>query len=238
MVRTTLNGMVEIILPKHRAEREEWHTPEGWERERMASMVLNLNSNDIVYYIGAEEGEFPALIQMWGAKVVLFEPNPKVWSTIKAIWEANKLEFPCGIVPAFASDKDRLATNVQEDMRVGDDGWPRCANYDIEAAHGFKELDKESKSYDQVKIDSVVEATGTIPTALSIDVEGSEGRVLRGAEKTLKKYHPKIWLSGHPEFLIQQYGENLRELRGWIKDIGYKEELLDYDHEVHLYYHE
>ena len=52
----------------------------------------------------------------------------------------------------------------------------------------------------------------------------------------LKQYKPKIWLSGHPEFMLQQWDESLYNLRQWIKGFGYKETLIDYQHEVHLFY--
>jgi hypothetical protein len=48
----------------------------------------NIGTGDVVYYVGAEEGEMPALCQMWGAEVVLFEPNPKVWSHFPLLWTA------------------------------------------------------------------------------------------------------------------------------------------------------
>src|SRR5882672_1960561 len=102
MIKTMLNGEYEIILPKHRADRAEWYTEEGWERERLKALEaeikhqINTKLSSVVYYIGAEEGEMAALCQMWGAKVVLFEPNKLVWPNIKAIWEANDLEMPMG----------------------------------------------------------------------------------------------------------------------------------------------
>lgn len=246
MVRTVINGEYEMILPKHRADRAEWYIDAGYEKKRLASMHRNLNSSDIIYYIGAEEGEMVALCQMWGAKSVMFEPNTKAWPNIRAVWEANELKHPLGIFAGFASDETKEAEEPIEltfSLGLGADGWPLCAHQEIVGDHGFKELDKEAKHYPQMKIDDYVEKTGITPTALSIDVEGSEGKVIRGAEKTLRTYHPKIWLSGHPEFLHDQYDgaggfHYLRELRDWLKkELGYQEELLDFDHEVHMYYY-
>jgi len=36
--------------------------------------------------------------------------------------------------------------------------------------------------------------------------------------------------------MLQQWDESLYNLRQWIKNLGYKEKLLDYQHEVHLFY--
>lgn len=229
MVKAKLNGAYEIILPKHRADRAEWYTEDGWEKKRLDHMHKHIGKGDVVYYVGSEEGEFPALCQMWGAEVILFEPNPKVWSNTKAIWEANGLDEPVTF-QGFCSEEDKIV-----DMNgVLQHGFPKCADEEILSAHGFKELDKEADNYNQIRIDSIV---SHVPTVISIDVEGSEGHVLRGAIGVLEKHHPKIYLSLHPEFIHNQYGEWGAELRKWIIDLGYKETLLDYPlHEVHLYY--
>jgi len=240
MVNAKLNGEYKIKIPQHRADRPQWYTKEGWEKKRLASMYKNLTSADTIYYVGAEEGEMPALCQMWGAKVVMFEPNPKVWPNIKAIWDANKLSHPAGVFAGFASDTTEPAIEPMEFsdlMQIGDDGWPKCAHDEVVGNHGFKELDKEYKHFEQLKLDDYFWRTKIVPTAISIDVEGAEGRVLKGAAQILENFKPKIWLSGHPEFIHENFGTYLHELRVWLREFGYKEDLLDYDHEVHLFYH-
>jgi FkbM family methyltransferase len=231
MKRVIVNGEFEITLPEHRAARPDWYQPHGWEKPRLKHMSENISSEDVMYYVGAEEGEFAALCQMWGAEVVLFEPNPKVWSHFPLLWSANNLELPLVCIPGFASDK------INNLSRIYYNEWPPEVNDVIEAAHGFKELYLEGDTYGQITIDSCVyDHKIKPPTAISLDVEGSEWRVLGGAEKVLREHKPKIWLSGHPEFMLQQWDESLYNLRQWIKGLGYKETILDYQHEVHLYY--
>jgi FkbM family methyltransferase len=231
MKKVIVNGEFEITLPEHRAARTEWYEPQGWEKARLKHMSENISSGDVVYYVGAEEGEFAALCQMWGSEVVIFEPNPKVWSHFPILWTANNLELPLACIPGFASDK------INNLSRIYHNEWPPEVNNVIEAAHGFKELYLEGETYGQITIDSCVYDHGIkTPTAISLDVEGSEWRVLGGAERVLREYKPKIWLSGHPEFMLQQWDESLYNLRQWIKSLGYTETILDYQHEVHLYY--
>ena len=231
MKKVIVNGEFEITLPDHRAARPEWYEPKGWEKPRLRHMSENISSGDVMYYVGAEEGEFAALCQMWGAEVVLFEPNPKVWSHFPLLWSANNLDLPIVCIPGFASDK------INNLSRIYYNEWPPEVNYVIEAAHGFKELYLEGETYGQITIDSCVYDHGIKPpTAISLDVEGSEWRVLGGAERVLREHKPKIWLSGHPEFMLQQWNESLYNLRQWIKGLGYTEIILDYQHEVHLYY--
>jgi FkbM family methyltransferase len=231
MKKVVVNGEFEITLPEHRAARPDWYQPHGWEKPRIKHMSENISSGDVMYYVGAEEGEFAALCQMWGAEVVLFEPNPKVWSHFPLLWSANNLELPLVCIPGFASDK------INNLSRIYYNEWPPEVNDVIEAAHGFKELYLEGDTYGQITIDSCVyDHKIKPPTAISLDVEGSEWRVLGGAEKVLREYKPKIWLSGHPEFMLQQWDESLYNLRQWIKGLGYSEMILDYQHEVHLFY--
>ena len=228
MTPLKLNKRWDIIVPKHRAERPEYNIKDGWEGKRLLHMSKNIGKGDVVYYVGAEEGEHPALCQMWGAEVILFEPNPKVWPNIKAIWGANDLEEPVTF-QGFASNEKRLVSS----SGFLQHGFPKCADEEVIGNHGFKELYLEADNYNQYRVDDINSHT---PTVLSIDVEGSEFEVLKGAEQTILKHKPKIYLSLHPEFLFHQWGVYGREVRNWLLDRGYKEKLLDYDHEVHLYY--
>lgn len=234
IVEATLNGRWTIKLPDHRAERPNWYTEQGWEKPRLEKLhdIIKSQKEPVVYYVGAEEGEMPALCQMWGARVILFEPNPKVWSNIKAIWQANKLQTPV-CIEAFASSVSADGTDSQAIIYHGN--FPPCADWQIEAAHGFKELHNEAEKYAQWKIDEVTE-TEDIPTIITMDVEGSEFEVLKGAESTITQYKPTIVLSLHPEFLFQHWGVYSRDVRNWIIDRGYTETLLEYEHEVHLLY--
>lgn len=218
----TLNRRWEIILPEHRAARPEWYTEEGWEKKRLEHMHDHISERDTVFYVGAEEGDMCGVIAQWGPEMVLFEPNERVWTNIKAIWQSNFLDPPW-LFKGFAANK-----TTSLDMQLGFNG----ISGPLISDHGFKEL-RDPGEIPMVKIDDLP----ITPTVISMDVEGSEWEVLRGAEQTLRDHHPKIYLSLHPEFLHEQYGEWGAELRRWLMDLGYKETLIDYPlHEVHLYY--
>lgn len=241
LVKTTINGKYDIILPEHRADRAEFHSEKGWERARIDSMVSKLKPGDTCLYIGAELGDLPALCAQTGANMVLVEANPTAWPSIKLIWEANNLPTPlnfCG----FASDKTELTPPNPDQEHYGPDWWvmdglwPKCAFNELVKEHGFSELATMADGTPQIKVDDMVEMYGLKIDLLTLDVEGSEGVVLRGAENTLKEQKPLIYLSGHPQFIKDHYKETLNQLRLWIKELGYSEELLASDHELHLLY--
>ena len=76
----------------------------------------------------------------------------------------------------------------------------------------------------------------TPPTAISVDVEGSEFQVLQGAARTLKVAHPKIWLSVHSDerWMAEQYpGEGLDAITEYLAGFGYVGERLADAHEEH-----
>lgn len=229
MVECMLNGEHRITIPKHRAQRPDWYTDQGWERARLNAMRQRTSHCDTVYYVGAEEGEFPALCQMWGADIYLFEPNPKAWPNIRAVWEANNLTVPY-CFPGFASNVTR-----QSFRQMVTKEWPPAAYGEIVGDHGFKELYLEADNYPQVRIDDVADAFSA-PTIICFDVEGSEWHVLRGAERTLREHRPTLFASIHPEFMFHQWGQYSRDLRDWIIAIGYRETLLSYEHELHCLY--
>lgn len=226
MVKAVLNGKYVITLPEHRAARPEWYTLEGWEKPRLDHMHSTTKNGDIVYYIGAEEGEMCALVSQWGAEVIMFEPNERVMPNIKAIWEANNLDMHDMFFAGFAGNQ--VAGNQELTFVKDIEG-------EVISDHGFKEL-RDPGERPITTIDSMVERTAMIPNMITMDTEGSEWEILQGAEKTLDEYHPRIYLSLHPEFLIDQYGKYSREVRDWLIGKGYEETLLDWQHEGHFVY--
>lgn len=228
MREVLINGNWSLKLPEHRAARPEWDIANGgWEKARLDHMYSTVAPGDYVLYVGAEESDMCGLLATWGADVFMVEPNEKVIPNARAIWEANNLPF-VGFYAGFCGKEN--SPNWRDGLHQD---WPASAFGEVIGDHGFKEL-RDPGGRPIVTIDTL--ASYRTPSMISMDIEGSEWEALQGAEQTLRQYHPRIYLSLHPEFLIQQYNKYSYEVRRWIIDLGYTETLLDYQHECHFYY--
>jgi len=253
MIETTINERWKLLLPEHRAARPEWPV---WEKERLASMHEHLTAlvrsvtdwsqidpyskRPVIIDVGAEEGDFPALWAQWGMDVILFEPNPKVWPNIKAIWDANFLPHPLAMFVGFASDQTNVSPpndTVHSKGYLAEDGWPNCAHGEVIGNHGFRHLAEQAGETPQIEID-VFCAERTIH-AITMDVEGSELRVLKGARRILERDRPLVWVSCHTDYEwndTRYEGVRSVDVVEWMQGVVYVGEHLINDHEDHWFF--
>lgn len=223
-----INGRWPLMLPEHRAARPEWPF---WEKERLGSMYDHLGPGDVVYDIGSEEGDFPALWASWGCEVVLVEPNPRVWPNVRTIFEANNLAPPRGWFVGFAAPDTFDPPSETATALASDQPWPTCAYGEVIGDHGFSNL-CERPDIPRVRIDALADLYGP-PTAITIDTEGSELAVLQGGAGVLDHHRPLVWVSIHPQFSIDMYGVTANDCLQFMADHGYTAEHLASDHEEH-----
>lgn len=225
MREVVVNGRWTLLLPDHRADRPEWP---WWEATRLAAMHHHIEPGDVVWDVGAEEGDFPGLYALWGASVVMAEPNPRVWPNIRAIWDANGFERPHFTWAGF------FGNTVEGEIPPYRDGWPESAYGDLIGDHGFCQLG-ERPDIPTITIDRVVENGTPAPHVLTMDVEGSEFQVLEGASMVLSVARPKVFVSIHPEFMLHHYGleDGVQLVRDFMAGFEYDEKFLCIDHEHH-----
>lgn len=242
MIPTLINGQWTLHLPEHRSLRPQWgewsdgegNPRFGWEKARLDSMYRNIESTDIIYDLGAEEGDMAALYQSWlgpqtTGGLCLFEPNEKVWPNIKAIWRANHLIDPLETWVGFAGDRDNILATYQEHQTP----WPPCADGPVIGDHGFLNL-CERPDVSSVRLDSFALVTGYFPDIITIDVEGAEFNVLAGALEILKDKKPLVYVSIHPQFMKDMYDTDARVLHELMGQMGYRAKFLEEDHEQHF----
>lgn len=228
-----INGKYELRLPSHRAYRTEWST--GWERERIDSMHANLAPGDVIIDVGAEEGDMPALWESWDVRTILVEPNPLVWSNMKAIYDENG-HRPFGWFVGFASDVTDLHPERCDVDATEQGDWPRCAYGPVITDHGFRHLSQQTDSTPQITLSDLAE--GVMVDAITMDVEGAEWHALLGARRLLDRDHPLVWVSIHPTFLDEMYDRSLGDVVALMSEVGYQATHLATDHEEHwLFWH-
>lgn len=242
MQLTRINNKYDLYLPEHRAAREEWDLANGgWEVARIEEMLKTLTPQDILFDLGTEEGDISALLVKYSdCNIVLVEPNHRVWSCIKAIWEANELKRPFDFYPGFFSSQNKFDSMFHPT-------WELLETTGLESDHGFKQLYENYPDVPQVTLDKHCEITGVYPTVITMDVEGAEFEVIKGAEKTLREKKPIIFMSVHPEFMyesyrntgewLEKYGErqHVVHLLRFIDELGYTHRCIEYDyHELHM----
>lgn len=220
---TVINDRWTLRLPAFRAVR---HLHEAtWEKERLASMWLNIAPSDLIFDVGAESGDLSALFATWvpDGAITLIEPNPAAWPSIKFIFEANALPAPRDVWAGFA------AGGLGGEPLPTRDGWPECAYGDIDPACGFAHLAEQADSIPQRTLDSL----GAHPNVITIDVEGAELEVLRGASWILHNDRPLVWVSIHPQFMRHHFSQRPADLHTFMEHHDYRAVHLGDDHEEH-----
>lgn len=211
----------------HRVGRNR-KPPAEFERVYLEALAAHLRPRMVVFDIGAEEGEFSAFAAGFGAQVHLVEPSPVYWPNLRAVWEANCAEPPAGCWPGFFCGPD----GERPLDRVPAAAWPPESLGPLLLDGQFGSL-AEHPHLPAIALDTYCAVTHARPDVLMIDVEGSEGPVLKGASRTLLEARPTVFLSLHPEEWLGWYGWTRARLFGHMASHGYAATLLGIDHEEH-----
>jgi FkbM family methyltransferase len=222
----------EFILPEPLAS---WDVFDYWEKERIQSMEENLKKGDVLFDVGTEQGWCNlAYANIVGPEnVVLIEPTQEFWPNIKETWRKNFPNVnPRACVPVLLSDKN----THDYDYRDFVDGWPKCSDDDLIDRNKYQYIHDNSENIPEVTIDHYVNSSGIVPDALTMDVEGAELLILKGAKSTLKKYKPKLFISIHPYLGERDYGVKKEDTVEFLEQLGYISKYLATDHEEHYFF--
>lgn len=222
VVPTKINGIYPIKLLPHRVM---FHVERPtWEAERLAAMSMFVRRGQVVYDVGAEEGDFTALYGSWvgpTGRVVAIEPSTGYWPAIRATWEGNELGMPPMCVVGFAGDQtyeppESDAWNEQRRhlMEVRVDGWPRCSNGPIVPDFGFSMLNERQADVPGWRMDDLAQATGLIPDHVVFDIEGAEWHAMTGCQALCDRYgqRPMLWVSVHEPHMAEAYDRRMGDI--------------------------
>lgn len=220
----------EFLLPEPLAS---WDVFDYWEKPRFESMRDNLQNGDVLFDIGSEQGWTNLIYAdfVGPENMVLIEPTREFWGNIKQTWEKNYNLAPKATLCALLSDK------TSEEYVPTNEVW--CEESlvdDIIDRNKYQYIHENSEAIPEITLDDYVEKTGIVPDALTMDVEGAEFLIINGATKTLEKYHPKVWVSVHPDMSIRDYGTTKEQLLDKMDGLGYRAQYISTDHEEHYYF--
>lgn len=234
-----INDKWPIRFPEHIADLPSW---KFWEKERMAAMYAAIRPTDNILDIGTCNGDMSAVFATWvpQGNIILVEPSPDFWPLIKAIFDENKLK-PLRCLPVLVSNVTEPSWEQWRQTVSDIFPWPVEAKDPIKLETGFAHLNEKPK-IPVVKIDDLdlynpdtglgVDKIDII----TIDIEGSEYEALQGAEQTIKRDKPTLFISIHPEFMWREHHHSPDDLHVMLKNWGYVGTYLAFDHEQHFMY--
>jgi FkbM family methyltransferase len=197
---------------------------ESIERDSYDSFAKAIRPGDIVYDVGAHIGTYSILALRRSAprgRVVAYEPVEltREFLTRHLAWnDAGDRAIVRPICVGAEAKEARLY--FREGEMNGDSGLVATAG-------------SESRMVEVRTLDSEVAELRLIPAVIKIDVEGWEFEVLKGAEATLLRYRPVLFLSLHPRALAELHASP-EMVQSWLVERGYTCRLIGVDHEIHL----
>jgi FkbM family methyltransferase len=162
------------------------------------ALLPNIKKGEVIYDIGANIGLYTLAIAESNLdnSVFAFEPNPETFAKLKANLFLNK-----------ASDKVNplqiaVGNTIGESTFMLSTEQERSSLFQSGASFGNAKVKKIVK----VPVKTVDSLIGQLPPPqhIKIDAEGSEALILEGAEKTIRKYKPLLYIEPHSFALEDQ----------------------------------
>ena len=194
------------------------------ETDSYQAFADTIKSGDIVYDIGAHIGTYTLIALRKSepqGQVVAYEPH-----NITRNYLIQHLEWNAGRERTIVREVCcGAAIGITDFYYLQDE--PEGMN-SLVPVEGF-----EKKQVQVTTVDAEVTNLGLIPSIIKIDVEGAEWDVLKGAELTLRQYHPIIFLSLHP-LALAKLDTTPEIILEWLTQLDYKYQVIAQDHEIHI----
>ena len=169
-----------------------WRGLQTWEHETLPVFEALARRARGVLDVGANTGVYALLACAANpdARVLAFEPIPRVFARLVQNVDANHWSTRCECHPMAVSDHDGSTRFHQPSVE-----FPTSGSLDRD---GFRGLEGELIDVEVRKLDSV--CADDLPVDLvKIDVEGFEHKALGGMSRILAEYHPDLILECNPD---------------------------------------
>ncbi len=174
-----------------------WH-PKPWSMKNSPpiSWILdNVKPKDVIYDIGANRGyiTLATLSHIPNVNIIAFEPNPETVTKLKANLDLNNVGDKVKVMDYALGSEKRIS---QFNIAFSDSASSINLSHARNRGKGIKAVLKlQVESIDNLVFRNFIPS----PNHIKIDTEGSEADILRGARKTIQKYHPVIYSEIHIE---------------------------------------
>lgn len=196
-------------------ERRHYKIYEG---EYLMRFIEHCSKKSVVYDVGGHIGLFSLCAALSGGsikQVLVFEPTPWNYSTLKENIKFNKLQR---VIRPFQL---ALGSKNAEDFIHGipKSGWGGSSF--IRGKNEKKEKEIKIKVKIRKGDDLIKQKKFPEPSIIKIDVEGFEFEVLKGFENTFTKCKPMLFIEYHPKRLIK-IGQSEADIHNYLEQFGYK----------------
>jgi FkbM family methyltransferase len=171
----------------------------SYEYEKQKVFIKRVKPGDVVFDIGANVGFYTLLASVLvgnEGKVIAFEPLPRNLVYLNRHMKMNH----CPNVTIYQ-------------YAVSDNTGEACFNASSNPSMGHLSEGGEIKVKTVALDELILLRDISPPEVLKIDVEGAEDRVLKGAEHTINRHKPIIFLSTHSPKVHHSCCERLKTLK-------------------------
>src|SRR5262245_61606079 len=199
-------------LPSFVPRMHEWDAEE--------TFLANQEYRDLtVYDVGGDQGQFTIFFaHRVGAngQVVVFEPNPQSCRRIQRNVQLNDFRNVMLLPLGLGERRETLQFTFPSLEPARGTAVPAIANT-IKNEASVTGCKIEVNSLDA----EISQSDLPIPHFIKLDVEGMEYPALKGMQKTLKTYHPRLSIEIHGADLSDKTA-NVRRVVGLLKSLSYR----------------
>jgi FkbM family methyltransferase len=190
------------------------------DRAALQALKRNLQSDAVVFDIGANIGTFSLALSRWvapGGAVHAFEPVPSAYSRLQDNVARNGLTNVHLNQLALSDERGTAAIFVPEQTYSGAIYNPGMSTMFAADTPGFRKEEIETSTID----DYVAAHDVKRIDAMKLDIEGAELRALKGGVAAIERFRPVLVMEVNAKALSRA-GTSVDELKEWLSELGYE----------------